>query len=115
MTTPKQCVIQPGRRVCQLKTITTFTHRWVADMMGSCFILLLIYHWQWIWWQGNPMLNRAQWRRLVSIIWEKKDLWIEHLGSIDPLKEYAPIKLLYEKKLVIIKLHNIHRCENLLL
>jgi hypothetical protein len=60
------------------------------------------------------MLERAQWRRLISIIREKKDLWIEHLGSIDPLEEPTPMLLLYEKKLVSVKLRNISRCEILL-
>jgi hypothetical protein len=64
---------------------------------------------------GNPTLERAQQRRLISIIWEKKDLWIEHLRSIDSLEKPAPMLLLYEKKLISVKLHNICRCEILLI
>jgi hypothetical protein len=111
----KWCVIQSGRRVHQLGTVTTFTRMWVADMMGTCFIVLLIYHWRWIWWRRNPMLERAQRRRLIPIIWEKNNLWIERLGSINPLKEPTPILLGQEKKLVSVKLHNIHICKILLL
>jgi hypothetical protein len=61
------------------------------------------------------MLERAQRRRLIPIIWEKNNLWIERLGSINPLKEPTPILLGQEKKLVSVKLHNIHICKILLL
>jgi hypothetical protein len=37
------------------------------------------------------MLERAQRTRLTPIIQEKKNLWIKRLGSIDLLKESAPI------------------------
>jgi hypothetical protein len=40
---PKRCVIQPDRRVRQLRTVTTLTCRWVADTTGSCFILLICH------------------------------------------------------------------------
>jgi hypothetical protein len=60
------------------------------------------------------MLERAQRRRLISIIQEKKDLWVPHLGPVDPLKESAPILFMHEKKLVSVKLKKIHRYEILL-
>jgi hypothetical protein len=83
--------------------------------MSTYFILLLICHWRWIWWRRDPPLERAQQKRLIPIIWEKKNLWIENLGSINPLKESTPILLGQENKLVSFKLHNIHTCELLLL
>jgi hypothetical protein len=61
----KCCVIQSGKRVHQLSTVATFTHRWVADTMDTCFVLLLICH---------LLLERAQRRRLIPIIREKKNL-----------------------------------------
>jgi hypothetical protein len=61
------------------------------------------------------MLERAQRRRLIPIIWEKNNLWIERLRSINPLKESTPILLGQEKKLISVKLHNIHICKILLL
>jgi hypothetical protein len=39
------------------------------------------------------MLEGAQQTRPTPIIREKKNLWIKRLGSIDPLKEFAPILL----------------------
>jgi hypothetical protein len=84
-------------------------------MMGTCFFLLLIYRWWWVWWRRNPPLERAQQRRLIPIIREKKNLWIKNLGSINPLKESTPILLGQENKLVNFKLHNIHTCKLLLL
>jgi hypothetical protein len=97
-TTEKRCVIQPGRRVHQLSTIDTFTCRWVTNTSGTCFIFLLICHWQWIWWQRNPMLEIAQRRRIIPIMREKKNLWIKCLGSINSLKESTPILLGQEKQ-----------------
>jgi hypothetical protein len=111
----KRCVIQFGRRVHQLSTVAIFTRRWVADTTGTCFILLLIYHWRCIWWQRNPLLERVQWRRLIPIIREKNNLWIKNLRAINPLKESTTILLGQENKLVSVKLHNIHTCEILLL
>jgi hypothetical protein len=58
----RRCVIQPDKRVHQLSTVITFIRGWVADTIGTCFILLLIYHWRWIRWERNPTLERAQWR-----------------------------------------------------
>jgi hypothetical protein len=63
----------------------------------------------------NPTLERMQWRRHIPIIREKKNLWIECLRSINPLKEFTLILLGQEKKLVRVKLHNIYTCEILLL
>jgi hypothetical protein len=40
---------------------------------------------------------------------------MERLGSINLLKESTPILLGQEKKLISVKLHNIHTCEILLL
>jgi hypothetical protein len=57
------------------------------------------------------MLERAQQRRLISIIWKNNDLLITHLRSIESLEEPAHMLLLYKKKLVSDKLNNIHRCE----
>jgi hypothetical protein len=68
----KWCVIQSGRRVHQLSTVATFTRKWVADTMGTWFILLLICHWWWIWWRRNPPLKRVQQRRLIPIIRKKR-------------------------------------------
>jgi hypothetical protein len=87
------CVIQPRRQVHQLGTVTTFAQRWVADVMDCCFGLLLICHWMGIRWRRNPVLERVQWTRPNPIIWEKKNLWIQHLRSIDPLKQSTPILL----------------------
>jgi hypothetical protein len=81
--------IQSGRQVHQLSPVAKFTHRWVTDMTGSCFVILLICHW---WWR-NPPLERAQRRRLIPIIREKNNLWIENLRSINPLKESTHILL----------------------
>jgi hypothetical protein len=64
----ERCVIQPGSWVHQLRMIATFTRRWVVDTMSTCFILLLICHWRWIWWRRNPTVEKAQWRRLIPII-----------------------------------------------
>jgi hypothetical protein len=94
----KWCVIQPGRRVHQLSTVATFTRRWIVDTSGTCFVLLLICHWQWIWWRRNPMLKIVQWRRIITIIWEKKNLWIKCLRYMNPLKESTPILLRWEKQ-----------------
>jgi hypothetical protein len=44
----KWCVIQSLRQIHQHSTVATFARRWVADMTGTCFVLLLIYHWWWI-------------------------------------------------------------------
>jgi hypothetical protein len=60
------------------------------------------------------MLERAQRKRLISIIREKKDLWVPHLRPVDPLKESAPILFMHEKKLVSVKLNIFHRYEILL-
>jgi hypothetical protein len=80
----KGCIIQPRRRVRQLRTVTTFARRWVADATGCCFGLFLGCHWRGIRWQRNPTLERAQQTRLTPIIREKNNLWIKRLGSIDP-------------------------------
>jgi hypothetical protein len=45
----------------------------------------------------------------------KKDVYIKHLGPINPLKESTPILVRQEKKCVSVKLHNIDTCEILLL
>jgi hypothetical protein len=42
----------------------------------------------------EPNTWKAQQTKLTPIIWEKKNLWNKCLGSIDPLKEFAPILLL---------------------
>jgi hypothetical protein len=109
------CVIQPDRQVHQLSMVATFTCRWVMDMTCTCFALLLIYHWQWIWWKRNPTFERAQRRRRIPIIREKKNLWIERLRSINPLKEFTHILHGQENELVSVELHNIHTCEEILL
>jgi hypothetical protein len=83
-------------------------------MTGTCFVLLLICHWWWIWWRSNTPLERVQRRSLIPIIQEKKNLWIKNLGS-NPLQESTPILLRQENKLVSFILHNIHTCELLLL
>jgi hypothetical protein len=49
------------------------------------------------------MLERAQRRRRILIIWEKENLWIERLGSINPLKESTLILLGQENELVSVK------------
>jgi hypothetical protein len=46
----------------------TFAQWWVTNTMSSCFFLLLIYHWRWIWWCGNPTLQTVIQKRLTSII-----------------------------------------------
>jgi hypothetical protein len=71
----KWCVIQLYRRVNQLSTVDTFTRRWVTDTTGTCFILLRICHWRWIWWWRNPTLERVELRRLSPIIQEKRCLY----------------------------------------
>jgi hypothetical protein len=112
----KNGVIQPWRRVHQLSTIATFACRWVADTTGTCSVLLLIYHWRWIWWWRNSTLERPQRKWLIHIIREKKNLSIDQLGSINLLKESTTVLLWQErKKLVSVKLHNIHTCKILLL
>jgi hypothetical protein len=88
---PKMSIIQPRRWVRQLQTISTFAQRCVANTTCSGFVLLLICHWRWIWWRGNPTLESAVRRRLSSIIWEKKNLWVSLLGAFDPLEESAHI------------------------
>jgi hypothetical protein len=40
--------------------------------MSHCFLLLLICHWRWIGWQGNPTLEAAVWKGLVIIIGKKE-------------------------------------------
>jgi hypothetical protein len=90
----KWCVIQPGRHVHQLGTVPTFAQRWVADTSISCLLLLLIYHWRWIWWRGNPMFDAVIWKGLILIIQKWKNLWFSHLRAINPLEETASTLLL---------------------
>jgi hypothetical protein len=66
----KQCVIQHNRWVHQLSTVATFIRRWVADTMDTCFALLRISHWRFIWWRRIPTLERVECRRLIPIIRE---------------------------------------------
>jgi hypothetical protein len=40
--------------------------------MSHCFLFLLIYHWRWIGWRGNPTLKAAIWKELVIIIGKKE-------------------------------------------
>jgi hypothetical protein len=53
--------------------VPAFALRWVGDTMSSCF-LLLIYHWRWIQWRGNPTLEAMIQKRLISIKWKQKNL-----------------------------------------
>jgi hypothetical protein len=79
---PKWCVIQPGRGVSQVGPVPAFTQRRVAHTMSRCFIFLLICHWSWIGWRGNPTLKAAIRKGLVIIIGEK-----EFVGQISSVRQ----------------------------
>jgi hypothetical protein len=40
--------------------------------MSHCFLFLLICHWRWIGWRGNPTLEAAIWKELFIIIGKKE-------------------------------------------
>jgi hypothetical protein len=40
--------------------------------MSRCFLFLIIYHWRWIGWRGNPTLEAAIQKGLVIIIGKKE-------------------------------------------
>jgi hypothetical protein len=92
-TISKWCVIQPGRRVHQLRPVLAFAQRRVAHMMSHCF-LLLICHWRWIGWWSNPTLKAVIRKGLVIIIRKQKNLRAKHLRPVNPLEEPAPTLLL---------------------
>jgi hypothetical protein len=106
----KRCVIQPWRQIHQLSTVATFACRWVMDTMGTCFVLL-IYHWWWIWWWINPTF-------------ETENTHSYHTGKEEfvdrPTRVHQSIERIYNcpaptrKKLVNVKLYNIHTCKILL-
>jgi hypothetical protein len=52
---------------------------------------------------GNPTLKTTIRKRLTSIIRKKKNLWVPHLWSIDPLKETATTLVL--QKLTFFESH----------
>jgi hypothetical protein len=69
---PKWYVIQSGRWVSQLRPVPAFAQRRVAHTMSHCLLFLLICHWRWIGWRGNPTLEVAIRKGLVIIIGKKE-------------------------------------------
>jgi hypothetical protein len=73
MTTPKWCVIQPGRWVSQLGPVPAFAQRRVA---------------------GQPNAGSCNTERIDYQHRGKKNLWIKHLWSVNPLEKPASALLL---------------------
>jgi hypothetical protein len=70
-------------------------------MMSCCFLFLLICHWRWIGWWGNPTLEAAIQKGLVIIIGKK-----EFMGQTSPSHQSTgrTCTCLVSVKLIIISI-----------
>jgi len=73
----------------QLARMSTIAKGRVVHADACCRLLFYIGHWRRIRWWRHPPLELIEWLCLILIMWEKPDLRVKLVWSINPLKELA--------------------------